>query len=328
MEDNDFYRTLGVARDADLKTIKSAYRKIARENHPDLNPDDPAAEERFKAASRAFEVLGDPDKRKIYDEFGIEGLREGFDPDQARAYQQWQDQVGGGRGGRGGQTRWSYGPGAGASGYEDIFGSIFGGRSPFDASDFSSSYGGGGFYTGPLKGQDLEAALTLDFMTAVRGGEIELRLGNRNIKVRIPAGAADGEKLRLKGQGQPAPAQAPRGQAGDLLLTLNVQPHPLLERRGLDLYLDLPVTIGEAIGGAKIAVPTPDGEYKVTIPSGVHSGARLRLKGKGVHRGKREGDFYVIIQIQSPDRIDDELREAARAVDAGYTHDVRKDLHL
>ncbi len=312
----DLYKILGVSKDAELSEIKKSYRKIARDNHPDLNPDDAAAEERFKKASVAFEVLSDEDKRKLYDEFGFDGLREGFDPEQARQYSQWQN-MGGGYGGGGGQRYYTS-----SAGFEDIFGNIFGGKSPFDTSDY------GGFYNNvPMRGSDLEASLSLDFMTAVQGGELEIRVGGRNIKVRIPAGASDGERLRLKGKGQAAPANAPHGsKAGDLILLINVKEHKYLKRDGLNLSLDLPVTISEAVKGTKIPVTTPHGEYKVTIPSGVNSGAKLRLKGKGVHRGKKKGDFYVIIQIHTPDRIDEAIEEAADALSEGYTIDIREDL--
>jgi len=324
--EEDFYKVLEVAREADDATIKKAYRKIARENHPDLNPDNPEAEERFKKASVAFEVLSDSEKRKLYDEFGAAGLREGFDRDQARRYQQWQGRPGFGAtpGGGGPQFYWSSG-GSDAN-FENIFGSVFGGRSPFDTSDYADF---GGFYTGPLKGQDIEASLTLDFLTAVRGGELDLRVDGRQIKVRIPAGADDGDKLRLKGKGGPAPADAPKGsRAGDLLLNLHVKPHPLLSREGLNLYLDVPVTVAEAVAGAKISVPTPHGDYVVTVPAGVHSGAKLRLKDKGVQRGKKAGDFFAVVQIHAPDLATEDVKEAAQALDAGYSRPVRADLKL
>lgn len=323
--EEDFYKVLGVARDADEKTIKKAYRKIARENHPDLNPDNEEAEERFKRASVAFEVLSDPDKRKLYDEFGLAGLREGFDPEQARQYQQWQSRAGAGAPG-GGQRFYYSGTGQDAGNFQDIFGSIFGGRSPFDTADYSDF---GGFYTGPLKGRDVEAELTLDFLTAVRGGELEIGIDSKRIKVRIPAGADEGDKLRLKGKGQPAPENAPKGsRPGDLLLSIHVRDHALLRRDGLDLYLDVPVTVSEAVEGAKVSVPTPHGDFVVTIPSGVHSGARLRLREKGVHRGKKKGDFYAVVEIHTPDRLTDEVREAVRTIDSGYTRSVREDLKL
>lgn len=316
--EKDFYSILGVSKDASEKEIKKAYRKLARENHPDLNPDDPEAEERFKRASVAFEALNDPEKRKLYDEFGMEGLRDGFDAEQARQYKNWQ---GSSRGGGGNRYYYSS---QGDTNFDDLFSSFFSGQSPFEPTDFS-----GGYYSGPLKGRDVEARLNLDFMTAVRGGEIEINVGGKNIKVRIPAGADDGEKLRLKGQGQAPPSQAPKNSKnGDLLLTLNVASHNVLTRDGLNLYLDLPITFAEAIEGAKIDVPTPHGEYKVTIPSGVNSGAKLRLKEKGVHRGKKKGDFYVVIQIHSPDRIDDAVRECVDALSSGYPVDVRQSIQL
>ena len=324
--EEDFYKVLGVARTSDDATIKKAYRKIARENHPDLNPDNPEAEERFKRASVAFEVLSDPDKRKLYDEFGAAGLREGFDAEQARQYQRWQSRGHGGSGPGAGPQQFYWSSGGPDANFENIFGSVFGGRSPFDTSDYSNF---GGFYTGPLKGQDIEASLTLDFMTAIKGGELDLRLDGRQIKVRIPAGAADQDKLRLKGKGGPAPPDAPKGsKAGDLLLNLQVTPHPLLTREGLNLYLDVPVTVSEAVLGAKISVPTPHGDYVVTIPAGVHSGAKLRLKDKGVQRGKKSGDFYAVVQIHAPDLATEEVKEAAQTLDAGYSRPVRGDLKL
>jgi len=317
----DYYKTLGVSRTADDATIKKAYRQIARDNHPDLNPDDAVREERFKAASVAFEVLSDPEKRKLYDEFGNDGLRDGFNVEQAREYARWQQT--GGRP-RGGNSRGRGQPQGGAN-FEDLFGNIFGGRSPYDTSGYSDF---GGFPSGPMKGQDLEAALDLDFMTAVNGAEMELTIGGRNVKARIPQGADDGDRLRLKGQGQAAPPQAPKGSAGDLILTLKVKPHPLLRREGLNLYLDFPVTMPEAIVGAKLDVPTPHGDFKVSIPAGVNSGAKLRLKEKGVHRGKKKGDYYVVIQIQAPDRIDDATTALAASLAEAYTTDVRADLAL
>ena len=320
--EQDLYKVLGVAKSADEKEIKKAYRKIARENHPDLNPDDAAAEERFKEASVAFEVLGDAQKRKLYDEFGIDGLRDGFDADQARQYKQWSSAGAGGGGFRGRTQQWSPSDPA----FQDLFGNIFGGRSPHDTSHFRDF---GGFYTGAASGQDLSASLTLDFMTAVRGGELDLRVMGKSIKVRIPAGADDGDTLRLKGKGGDPPEGAPKGtKRGDLMLQIKVDDHELLQRDGLDLHLDLPVTIAEAVLGAKVTVPTPHGDFTVSIPAGVHSGARLRLKEKGVKRGKSQGDFYVIVQIHSPDAVTDEVREAVAVLDAGYTRPVREDLQL
>ena len=238
-------------------------------------------------------------------------MRDGFDVEQARRY------------GAGGGYRSTY---SGDASFDDIFGSIFGGRSPFDTSDFSNF---GGFYSGPMKGQDLAATITLDFLRAIEGGELELNVGGKDIRVRIPAGADHGEKVRIKGKGGAAPQQAPPGaKRGDLILTLQVRPHPLLRREGLDLYLNVPITVGEAITGTKIDVPTPSGSYTVTVPAGVQSGAKLRLKEKGVKRGKKTGNFFAVLQIHTPDVIDDAIREAAESIDAGYSEPVRRDLKL
>ncbi|MBA2664384.1 MAG: DnaJ domain-containing protein [Bradymonadaceae bacterium] len=316
----ELYEILGVARDANQDTIKSAYRKLARKYHPDVNPDNEESEDNFKKVSAAFEVLGNPEKRKRYDEFGLDGLREGFDPESARQYQRWQTQQGGFGGGQRHRQRT-----ASAASFQDIFGDIFGGRSPFDTSEFSNF---GGFHT-PPRGSDWTAAVELEFMTAVRGGQVEFNVDGRHLKVRIPAGVSDGERLRLKAQGGPAPeTQHGRGPAGDLILDLRVAPHGLLRRDGLNLSLDLPVTMAEALLGARVKVPTPWGEFTVTIPEGVHSGARLRLKSQGVERDGTKGDFYVIVQIQAPEHIDDEIRAAAEVIATGYHAEVRRDIKL
>lgn len=316
--EKDLYQLLGVSRQASHDEIKKSYRRLARQYHPDVNPDDPAAEEKFKQISAAFDVLGDEEKRKLYDEFGLDGLREGFNPEQARQYQRWQSQAGGFGGGRR-----VYRTGGGGASFQDIFGDIFGGRSPFDTSEFTD-FGG---FQAPIKGRDLTATLELDFVRSIEGGQMELTIGGQPLKVRVPAGVRDGERLRLKGKGSPAP-QTPygEGQPGDLLLEIKVQPHPFVRREELDLYLEVPITMAEAVEGTQVTVPTPWGEYKVTVPEGVHSGAKLRLKGKGVRRGKQQGDFFVILDIRSPDRLDEEIRQAARQLARGYEGDLRGDL--
>ena len=314
--EQDLYKILGVSRDAEADEIKKAYRRLARKYHPDVNPDDPGAEENFKKASAAFEVLGNPEKRKLYDEFGFDGLREGFDPEQARKYSQWQQSAGGGFGGGRRVYRSS-------AGFQDIFGDIFGGGSSFGTGGYSD-FGG---FQAPLKGRDVTASLELDFVRAIEGGEMELSMKGKPMKVRVPQGVRDGERLRLKGKGEPAP-KTPygKGQAGDLFLEISVRPHETMRREGLDLYMDVPVTIPEAVAGTKVNVPTPRGEYTVTVPEGVHSGAKLRLKGQGVKRGEDAGDFYVVIQIHTPDRIDDAVLEASRQLDEAYEEDVRRHL--
>ncbi len=327
--ERDLYDILGVSSDADTADIKSAYRGLARKYHPDVNPDDPEAEDKFKSASAAFEVLSDPEKRKLYDEFGFDGLREGFDADQARKYQQWQQQAGaGGFGAGGGGGRRVYRTSGGA-GFEDIFGDIFGGGRGRGGGAGQSPFGAGfaGAQQAPLKGRDVTTTLNLDFRRAIEGGQVEFSLRGQSLKVRIPKGVREGERLRLKGKGQPAPTTPyGEGQPGDLLLKISVGPHPSIRREDMDLYMDVPITIPEAVEGTKVNVPTPWGEYTVTIPEGVHSGAKLRLKGQGVHRGDKKGNFYVIVQIRTPDRLDDEVKEQVRSLEDAYVDDVRAEL--
>ncbi|RAL22215.1 molecular chaperone DnaJ [Lujinxingia litoralis] len=304
----DLYDILGVSKTADADTIKKAYRKLARASHPDVNPGDAQAEERFKRVSAAFDVLSNPKKRKLYDEFGYDGLREGFDAQRARAYRQ----AGGRRGAR------ATGFEGGAT-FEDIFGSMFGG-------------GGAGFGQGfgmPMKGRDLSAKVVLSFMESLKGKELEFSVNGKPLKVRVPGGVTDGERLKLKGKGGEAPrTQRGTGEPGDLYLELSVRPHERLRREGLHLYLEVPITMAEALLGASIAVPTPWGKYTVKVPAGVNAGARLRLKGQGVHRGKEKGNFYAVLQIQSPDRIDASVRKAAQTLAKAYKKGVRADLRL
>ncbi len=317
--EKDFYEILGVAEDADKAAIKKAYREKARKYHPDVNPDNPEAEEKFKKASAAFEVLSSPEKRKLYDEFGLDGLREGFDPEQARQYQRWQ-QAGGGGGG-GGRRVYR----GGATDFQDIFGDIFGGQSPFDTSDYRD-FGG---FQGAAKGRDITAALELDFVQAIEGDEMTLTLGGDRITVRIPPGVRDGEKLRIKGKGQPGPqTQYGQGEPGDLHLKISVRDHPRVRREGLNLYMDVPITIPEAVEGTKVDVPTPWGTLTVTIPAGVNSGAKLRIKDKGVKRGKKKGNFYVVIQINTPEEanIDEEVIQKAQALAGAYDKNPRHGL--
>ncbi|RVU43686.1 molecular chaperone DnaJ [Lujinxingia sediminis] len=309
---DDLYGILGVSKKTDAATIKKAYRKLARENHPDVNPGDAAAEERFKRISAAFDVLSDPKKRKLYDEFGFEGLREGFDAKRARATRR-----------RGGASAAGF---EGGASFEDIFGSMFGGGA-------GPGFGGAGFGGGavnPLKGRDNVMPVELDFMRALKGTELTFSEGEtKTFKVRVPEGTGTGDRLRVKGKGGAAPrTRQGKGERGDLLLEFKVLPHPKLRREGLDLYLDVPITVPEAVCGASISVPTPHGDYTVKVPEGVNSGAKLRLKGQGVKRGTHQGNFYVVLQVHTPDRIDDATRKAATQLAGGYSQDVRAGLKL
>lgn len=311
----DFYKDLGVSRTATPDEIKKAYRKLAAQLHPDKNPGDKKAEARFKAVNRAHQVLSNPEQRKLYDEFGEEGLREGFDAAAARAY------YGGGRARAGGFGRSGpqqvriedlFGDRVGAaSGFGDLFGDLFGARGA----------------RGPVRGADLQSEVLVDFLAALRGAELKLRLqdGGDEVTVRIPPGAGDGDKLRVPGQGAPGPGGGP---PGDLLLTVRVKPHPVFERSGLDLSLDLPITPGEAYRGAKIKIPTPDGAVTLTVPKHAQSGQIARLKGKGVHRQGQVGDLFVRFLIKLPTTASRSVEEAIDTLEKELSGDIRANITL
>jgi DnaJ-class molecular chaperone len=316
MAKKDLYEALGVSRTASTEDIKKAYRKLARKYHPDVNPGK-EAEERFKEVSFAHDVLSDADKRKLYDEFGEEGLQPGFDPQKMRAYKQWSNQGGFAFGQRGGRTSFSF---------EDLFGDVFGG---FGREGPASQ-----------SGEDLEYTLDLDLLDAVRGTSQTISVqrplpphgGGRatppeRLTVKIPAGVDEGSRIRLAGKGA---ARTPGGPVGDLYLIIRIRPHPFLERKGNDLFLDLPITVGEAISGATVTVPTPNGEVKLKIPPGSQSGKRLRLKGKGITNAKARtsGDLYVKLMIQVPGDGGERARRAADLLESCYDENPRKNLRL
>jgi curved DNA-binding protein len=303
----DFYSTLGVAKNAEADAIKKAYRKLARDLHPDKNPGNKEAEARFKKVNRAYETLSDTKKRGLYDEFGEEALREGFDADKARAYKQWggggdgNPFAGGGfRGGRGQQVN-----------LEDLFG---GGA---QGADFGDLFGRGR-RRGPMRGDDLEQELTVDFDTAVRGTTLELRRpeSGETVKVRVPPGADEGNRVRIPGQGGRSPNGGPQG---DLILVIHVKPHPLFKREGDDLHVDVPISVSEAIKGGKVKVPTFDGAITMKVPPGTQSGSTLRAKGKGVERKSKgavtKGDLYIHLQVHIPTRQSAELTQIADEIE-------------
>jgi curved DNA-binding protein len=313
----DFYKDLGVSRTATDDEIKKAYRKLAAKHHPDKNPDDKKAEAKFKVVNRAYQALSDKEKRGLYDEFGEEGLREGFNSQAARAYR-----GGGMPGGRRGRSGSGPNiedlfntPGAEQSGgIGDLFGDLFsraGRRGPSQG----------------MKGSDIASEVSVDFISALRGAELKLRLqdGGEDITVRVPPGAGDGDKVRIAGQGAPGSYGGP---PGDLLLSIRVTKHPHFERSGLDLYLDLPITVGEAYRGAKVRVPTPDGPITLTVPKHAQSGQIARLKGRGVKRKTETGDLYIRFQIKLPVADSDEIEEAVKTLESAMTGDVRADVHF
>jgi curved DNA-binding protein len=325
----DFYSVLGLSRGATADEIKKSFRKLASKLHPDKNPGNKSAESQFKEINRAYEVLSDPKKRALYDEFGEDALREGFDPERMRQYRAWTEQqraVGGARGG--GATGMPFdieeilrGSGVqagdgnfGAGGVGDLFGDLFGGSRRGRAP------------RGPARGPDQESSITIDFASAVKGGTFHMRIGDQDdITVRIPPGADEGSRVRIPGQGA---AGARGGPRGDLLLTIHVEPHPFFRREGDDLHLDLPVKPGEAFHGAKVKVPTPDGSVSLKVPAHTQSGQVARLKGKGVPKrrpsgGTTAGDLYVHFLVQLPTHDNDEVRHAVDTLDHATEGDPR-----
>ena len=280
----DLYADLGVPKAASQDEIKKAYRKLAAQFHPDRNPDDKGAEARFKAVNRAHQVLGDADKRALYDEFGDIALREGFDAEAARAYSRARHRSGPRGSGGGGFSFEDILGGGGGGNFGDLFGDMF--------------RGGAGRSRRPAKGADVTTEVAVDLLSAIKGTQIIVNMPDQGeIQVRIPPGAGDGDKVRVAGQGQPG---APGSPKGDLLITVRVKAHPHFQRDGLDLKLDLPLTPGEAFTGAKVSVPTPDGEVTLKVPQGTQSGQLTRLRGKGVQRKDKVGDLYVRFLIRLP----------------------------
>lgn len=335
MAGKDYYAALGVDRNATEKEIKRTYRKLARKHHPDVNPGDKGAEEKFKLISEAHDVLTNQEKRKIYDEFGEEGLRAGFDPEQARRYTQWQRYASSGRGGSGPGYYGDFsfdGGNVKYSGFEDLFKDLFGGAA-------AGGGPGAGPYRarGPRKGRDIESSLEVDFLTAIKGETTRVTIQknpaeggaprSETIDVKVPAGVDDDSRIRLAGKGEPGTDGAP---PGDLYITIRVRPHRLFKREGDSLRVEVPVTVREAMKGAEISVPTLSGSVQLKIPAGTKSGQVLRMKGKGVPnlKTKVKGDMYVTIKVQVPSTKDAEALKAAEILDRFYEGDIRRDLRL
>nr|WP_205598285.1 J domain-containing protein [Caulobacter sp. 17J65-9] len=287
----DPYKELGVARGASQDELRKAFRKLAKENHPDRNPGDKKAEERFKRVAAAFDLLGDPDKRARFDRGEIDAdgrdTFRGFNP--------------GGSGGSGGSP---FGAGGRFEGVdlEDIF-DMFGGVGGVPR--------GGPRSSGPAKGHDVRARLEIDLEDSIVGATKRIAFSDgRTLDVTIPQGASDGQVLRLKGQGAPARAG---GQPGDALIELGVKPHPVFRREGGDLHMDLPVSVPDAVLGGKVQAPTPDGTVSLNVPKGANSGSMLRLKGRGAvdPRTRQRGDLFARLIVTLPDGPDPALEAFA-----------------
>ncbi len=380
----NFYKTLGVAKDADPETIKKAYRKLARKWHPDINPGNSEAEKKFKEISAAYDCLGDPKKRKLYDEFGEEGLQTGFDAEKSRQYQQWGAYQAGSRG-QAGQGFGKY------QSYEDVFGDLFRETPKTGFSrGWSSSDAGPAF-----RGSDLQHDMEVDLISALRGFETELVMqkqkscpgcsgsgmdpkskittcpkcggsgrvnvgkgpmtftsacpqcgghgqtgspcsqcagqgqvmGTEKIKVTIPKGVREGSKVRVAGKGEPGHNE---GRHGDLYLVIHIKPHPILRREGDNLHIDVPITVGEAIKGGVISIPTVEGPVQLKVPPKSQSGQTLRLKGKGAVnlKTKKRGNLMVKLIVKVPQTDAPDVLDAAEKMGAFYDGDVRKNIQL
>jgi DnaJ-class molecular chaperone len=329
----DPYEVLGVSKAASPADIKKAYRKLAKKLHPDANTKDPKAANKFSELNSAYEIVGDDDKRKAFDRGeidaegkprfqGFEGFggqrpggpggpgfgREGFEtftwgPDGVRRSTT--------RGGRAG-------PG-GAAGFEDILSSMFGGTrgrggTSFEAEDIGSA----------MRGQDISAETTVTLNEAAHGGTRRIALpSGREIEFKVPPGITDRQQIRLKGQGMPAPHGGP---PGDVLITVAIAPHPIFKVEGQNLRLELPVTLYEAVLGAKVRVPTLDGAVELAVPANTSSGRTFRLKGKGLPAKAGAGDLFVTVRIALPDGKDAELEELMKKWRDEKPYDPRKDL--
>jgi len=296
--DKDFYKTLGVSKDVSGADLKKTYRKLARKYNPDSNQGDAAAEAKFKEISEAYSVLSDAEQRKEYDEIRAMGSGArftasgqgagGFEDVFSRFGQQ----------GRG-QT----------ADFEDIFSMFNQGGGSFGTGRFGQTSGGFRGYGGPQRGADVTARTTLDFATAVQGETITLQgEDGKPFKVKIPAGVADGQKIKLRGRGRPSPDG---GENGDIVVQIAVRPHPVFTREGLNLRVVVPVTFTEAALGATIEVPTLGGDtVKLRVAPGTPSGRVLRVKGRGVTTTKGTGDLLAELQIAVPSHLDEAAREA------------------
>ncbi len=304
---DDPYKELNVQRNASKEEVRKAYRKLAKELHPDIRPGDKAAEERFKSATAAFNLLSDPEKRAAYDRGEIDAdgnPRHPFAGGGAGAY-------GGPRGG----TQYTYRQ-SGAEGFEDLsdvfadlFGRDTGMRRPRSRA----------------RGEDIRYTLDVDFLDAIKGAEKTVTMADgKTLKLKIPPGIETGKALRLRGQGRAGPGGGP---AGDALVEMRVRPHPMFERDGVNIRMELPVTLKEAVLGAKVTAPTVDGPVTLTVPKNSSSGAVLRLAGKGAGAPGKRGDQLVRLKIVLPEGGDEALTRFMETWKAG-DYDLRRNLKV
>ncbi|WP_119458912.1 DnaJ C-terminal domain-containing protein [Rhodospirillaceae bacterium SYSU D60014] len=295
----DPYDVLGVSRSAKPDEIKQAYRKLAKKLHPDLNPGNSKIEQQFKEASAAYDLLSDPEKRARFDRGEIDAS--GAERPNRSYYRNYAE------GGQGAKYQdFNFGEGVSA---DDLFADLFRGRRAGR--------------TVRMRGADISYTAAVDFIEAAVGAKKRMTLADgKSLEVTIPPGTEDGQTLRLKGQGLPGIGGGP---SGDAFVEVHVQPHPFFTRSGNDIRVELPVTLQEAVLGARITVPTIDGKVSVKVPPGSNTGSVLRLKGKGIPeaRGRERGDQYVTLKVVLPERIDSDLRQFVESWSKEHAYDVR-----
>lgn len=338
MAKRDYYEILGIPRTASADDIKKAHRKLVRKYHPDVNKDNKQAEEKFKEAQEAYDVLSEPGKRRNYDQFGHAGVGAGGQPGPGGAdvWEQFRraQQGGGGRQGGGGYS-WRPGPGVsvedGAGDFGDIFDQLFGGGRSAQGPGMGGMGGGRGRAQQrpqqAQRGADVEHAVTLTFEQAARGTNLPLQINRdgrlETIDIKIPAGVKDGSRVRIKGKGQDAMG----GESGDLFIITRVQPHAFFRRDDIGILLDVPISVYEALLGTKVDVPTLDGTVvTISIPPGTPSHAKLRIKGKGVERGAEKGDQFCIVRIVNPKELTDEEKATIKKLAESHPIDARADV--
>jgi DnaJ-class molecular chaperone len=303
----DLYSVLGVSKTAKPEDITKAYRKLAKKLHPDLNPGDKAAEEKFKKVTAAYGIIGDEEKRGRYDRGEIDAS--GQETPQQRYYREY---AGGAEGARYRSTAGFEDIGA----FSDLFGDLFGER--------AEMRGAAGARRFSMRGPDAHYRLDVDFLDAVNGTKTRITLPDGGpLDVTIPPGVADGQVLRLKGKGNPGLGE---GEPGDALIEISMRPHPVFKREGDDIIVEVPITIDEAVLGGKVEVPTIGGRVAVMVPPGANTGQTLRLKGRGIKRAGAAGDQLVKLSVVLPEQIDEDLKSFAEKWRESHRYDPRRKL--
>ena len=321
----DFYAALGLKKDATQDEIKKAYNSYARKYHPDRNPGDKSAEDKFKAASEAYQVLSNEDDRKQYD--AIRAMAGGGPRFSSGSGGGFEDIFSAFGGGGGGNFRYSTG-GADAPGFDDILSQMFGAGAPQQNTGGGfGGFGGFGSRRRPEKGADVTASISIPLRQAVDGTTVTVTSNGEKVTAKIPAGITDGQKIRIKGKGRPG---TNGGEPGDVLVSVNVEPHPVYELDGKDVYVNVPVSFDEAALGATIEVPTVYGKkVKVKVPAGSSSDKVMRVRRRGIDNKRGTvGDMYVRLKVVVPKRLSDEAREAVeqfRELSKGA--DPRREFH-